>query len=65
MCRAWVLPMTDTLDLQEAIQTAWDLKASLELCTTAGDELAEVELEGQVARHPWLGQATLGSGDDD
>lgn len=41
--------------LQEAIQTALDLAISLRICGEDGDDdLAEIELEGQMERHKWL-----------
>jgi tRNA nucleotidyltransferase (CCA-adding enzyme) len=41
-------------ELYEAEQAARDLLASLEICANEGDDLAEMELEGQLAKHSWL-----------
>lgn len=38
----------------DAVQAARDLAQSLRVCAGEGDDLAEIELEGQLAKYPWL-----------
>jgi|HubBroStandDraft_6_1064221.scaffolds.fasta_scaffold01839_12 hypothetical protein len=40
--------------MDDAEQAARDLAQSLRVCAKEGDDLAEIELEGQLAQYPWL-----------
>ena len=38
----------------DGVRAARDLAQSLRVCAREGDDLAEIELEGQLAKYPWL-----------
>jgi hypothetical protein len=40
--------------VHDSEQAARDLAESLRACAAEGDDFASIELEGQLAKYPWL-----------